>query len=191
MKLTPTKVAIVLGTAALAAGCGGGGGSPESTPTVPMPVNAAPTISSIASQTIDEGGATNVLAFTISVSSSNGSLVQADGLEMTGTGSNRALTIFPAEEQSGASTITISVRDSGGATSSSKFELTVAPLLRAQFSEWFRGTVLPNDPTGDPVGEPAEGGQALPQVQDINRIRIRDDAASFDDLIPPEEPDEA
>jgi hypothetical protein len=203
MKLTPTKVAIVLGTAALAAGCGGGGGSPESTPTVPMPVNAAPTISSIASQTIDEGSATDVLAFTIgdaetapdaltiSVSSSNGSLVQADGLEMTGTGSNRALTIFPAEEQSGASTITISVRDSGGATSSSKFELTVAPLLRAQFSEWFRGTVLPNDPTGDPVGEPAEGGQALPQVQDINRIRIRDDAASFDDLIPPEEPDEA
>ena len=202
MKLTSTKIAVVLGTAALAAGCGGGGGSAESTPTVPMPVNAAPTISSIASQTIDEGGATDVLAFTIgdaetspealtvSVSSSNGSLVQAGDLEMTGSGSNRALTIFPAAEQSGTSTITISVRDGGGATSTSKFDLTVVPLMSAQFSEWFRGTVLPNDPAGDPIGEPAEDGQALPQVRDLNRIRVQDDAVSFDDLIPPEPPDE-
>ena len=120
----------------------------------------------------------------------SGSLVQASDLEMTGSGSNRALTIFPAAEQSGASTITISVRDGGGATSTSKFDLTVVPLLSAQFSEWFRGTVLPNDPTGDPIGEPAEDGQALPQVRDLNRIRVQDDAVSFDDLIPPEPPDE-
>jgi len=207
MKLLSTNIAIVLGTAALAAGCGGGGGSSESTPTQPLTVNAAPTISSIASQTIDEGSATDVLAFTIadaetsadsltvSVSSSNGSLVQASGFEMTGTGGSRALTIFPAAEQSGTSTITIAVRDGGGAVTNGKFELTVTPLLRAEFSGWFRNTVLPRELTANPVGEAAEEGQALPQVEDINRIKVQDDTAGdpayYDDLIPPEVADEA
>lgn len=201
MKLLSTKIAIVLGSAVLAAGCGGGGGSSEPTPT-PVPTNAAPTISSIGKQTIDEGGATDVLAFTIgdaetsadalsvSVTSSNGSIVQSDGIELTGTGSERSLTIFPAAEQSGTTTITVAVRDGGGAVSRSDFELTVAPLLRAQFSGWVRSTVLSRELTANPVGEAVEEGQLLPQVEDINRIRVQDDGASFDDLIPPEEPDE-
>lgn len=205
MKLTSTKIAVVLSSAVLAAGCSGGGGSPEPAPP-PAPVNAAPTISAIADQTIDEGGATDVLAFAIgdaetspdalsvSVSSSNSSVVQADGFELTGTDSSRALMIFPAAEQSGAATITIAVRDAAGAVTSSKFELTVAPLLRAQFSGWFRGTVLPRELAANPVGEAVEEGQPLPQVEDINRIRIQDDTvgdpAAYDDLIPPEDPEE-
>lgn len=201
MKLLSTKLASVLGSAVLAAGCGGGGGSSETTPTA-VPTNAAPTISSIGKQTIDEGGATDVLAFTIgdaetsadalsvSVTSSDGSIVQSDGIELTGTGSDRSLTIFPAGEQSGTTTITVAVRDGGGAVSRSDFELTVAPLLRAQFSEWVRATALPRGRTANPVGEAAEEGQLLPQVEDINRIRVQDDRASFDDLIPPEEPEE-
>ena len=207
MKLKSTKIAIALGSAALAAGCSGGGGSEESMQTPPAAVNSAPTVSSIASQTIDEGGATNALSFTIgdaetsadaltvSVSSSNSSMVPADGIEMTGSGSSRSLTIFPAAEQSGTATITVAVRDGGGATTSSKFDLTVTPLLRAQFSGWFRGTVLPRELNANPVGEAAEEGQALPQVEDINRIKVQDDTAgnpaAYDDLIPPEEPDEA
>ncbi len=203
MKLTSTKIAAVLGSAVLAAGCSGGGGGPEpSSPSTPAAVNAAPTISAIADQSIDEGGATDVLAFaigdaetssdalTVSVSSSNGSVVQADGIELTGTGSDRALMIFPTAEQSGAATITIAVRDAGGAVANSKFELTVAPLLQAQFSGWLRGTVLPRELTANPVGEAVEEGQSLPQVEDINRIKVQDDAASFDDLIPPEDPEE-
>jgi hypothetical protein len=206
MKLTSTKLAIALGTAALAAGCSGGG-SEDSMQTPPAAANSAPTISSIANQTIDESGATGVLAFTIgdaetsadaltvSVSSSNSSMVPADGFEMSGSGSSRSLMIFPAAEQSGAATITIAVRDSGGATTSSKFDLTVTPLLRAQFSGWFRGTVLPRERTDNPVGEAAEEGQPLPQAEDINRIKVEDDTAGdpayYDDLIPPEEPDEA
>lgn len=206
MNLMSTKIALVLGTAVLAAGCGGGGGgSMESTPTTPVTVNAAPTISSIASQSIDEGAATDVLAFTIgdaetsaaaltlSVSSSNGTLVQADGFEMAGSGGSRTLTIYPAAGQSGSSTITIAVRDGGGVTSG-KFELTVTPLLRAQFSGWFRNTVLPRELSANPVGEAAVEGQPLPQVEDINRIRVQDHTAGnpayYDDLIPPEEPDE-
>jgi len=46
MKLTSTKIAIALGTAALAAGCSGGG-SEESMQTPPAAQNVAPTISSI------------------------------------------------------------------------------------------------------------------------------------------------
>ena len=108
---------------------------------------------------------------------------------------NAELMIFPAAEQSGTATITIAVRDAGGAVTNSEFELTVTPLLRAQFSGWFRGTVLPRELTSNPVGEPVEEGQPLPQVEDINRIRIEDDTArnpaAYDDLIPTEEPEEA
>jgi hypothetical protein len=200
MKLLSTKIAIVLGSAVLAAGCGGGGSSGPTPP--PVPTNAAPTISAIGKQTIDEGGATDVLGFTIgdaetsadalsvAVTSSNGGIVQSDGIELTGTGSERSLTIFPAAEQSGTTTITVAVRDGGGAVSRSDFELTVAPLLSAQFSEWVRATALPRELAANPVGESLEDGQLLPQVEDINRIRVEDDRASFDDLIPPEEPEE-
>jgi hypothetical protein len=199
MKLLSTKIAIVLGSAVLAAGCGGGGGSSEPTPT-PVPTNAAPSVSAIGKQTISEDGATDALAFTIgdaetspdaldvSVTSSNPGIVPADGIELAGTGSDRSLTIFPAAEQSGTATITIAVRDAGGAVTRSDFDLEVAPLLRAQFSGWVRTTVLPRQLTANPVGEAAEDGQSLPQVEDINRIKVQDDAASFDDLIPPEEP---
>jgi hypothetical protein len=206
MKLIATKIAFVLGAAALAAGCGGGGGSPEPSPSTPVPVNSAPVISAIANQTIDEGGMTDVLTFTIgdaetspdaltvSVSSSNDSIVQADGFEMTGSGGERALMIFPAADQSGTATITIAVRDAGGAVTNGKFDLTVTPLLSAQFSGWFRNTVLPRALTANPVGEAAEEGQVLPQVENINRLKIQDDTVRdptyYDDLIPPEEPDE-
>lgn len=198
MKLLATKIAIVLGTAVLA-GCGGGGGSAEPTPPT-VPTNAAPSVSAIGKQAIDEGGATDALAFTIgdaetaadalnvSVTSSNGNMVPADAIELSGKGSERSLTIFPAAEQSGTATITIAVRDGGGAVTRSSFDLEVAPLLRAQFSGWVRNTVLPRELTANPVGEAVEDGQALPQIEDINRIRIQDDATSFDDLIPPEEP---
>lgn len=206
MKLTSSKIAIALSSAVLAAGCsGGGGGSAEPTPPT-VPVNAAPTISVIANQTIDEGGATDVLAFTIgdaetspdaltvSMSSSNSSIVPADGFELTGSGSDRALMIFPAVEQSGTATITIAVRDAAGAVTNGKFDLTVTPLLQAQFSGWFRGTVLPRELTANPVGEAAQEGQSLPQVEDINRIKVQDDTAGdptyYDDLIPPEDPEE-
>src|SRR5262245_42119031 len=203
MKLTSTRIAIALGAAALAGCGGGGGGGSEEMRTPPAAANVAPTISAIGNQSIDEGGATDALGFTIndaetaadaltvSVSSSNSGMLPADAFEMTGSGSSRSLMIFPAAEQSGSATITIAVRDGGGAITNSKFDLSVTPLLRAQFSGWLRTTVLPRELSANPVGEAAEDGQSLPQVEDINRIKVQDDAASFDDLIPPEEPDEA
>jgi hypothetical protein len=207
MKLISRNISLVLAAAALAAGCsgGGGGGSEESSP--PPPVNAAPTISSLADQTIDEGTETAPMSFTVrdaetaasaltvSVSSSNGSIVPDSAIELTGSGAARSLMIFPAAEQSGTATITVAVRDGDGAQASSKFELTVTPLLRTQFSGWLRGTVLSRERESNPVGEPAEEGQSLPQIEDINRLKPEDDTAgdpaAYDDLIPLEEPEEA
>ena len=207
MKLISRNISLVLAAAALVAGCGGGGGGGEEEPTPTVPVNAAPTISSFADQTIDEGTETALMSFTVgdaetaagaltvSVSSSNGSIVPDSAIELTGSGAARSLMIFPAVEQSGTATITVAVRDADGAQASSKFELTVSPLLRAQFSGWLRGTVLSRELESNPVGEPAEEGQSLPQIEDINRLKPEDDTAgdpaAYDDLIPVEEPEEA
>lgn len=208
MKLISRNISLALAAAALVTGCsgGGGGGGEESTPSA-QPVNAAPTISSFAAQMIDEGTQTTPMSFTVgdaetradaltvSVSASNGSIVPDSAIELTGSGADRSLMIFPAAEQSGTATITVAVRDADGAQTSSKFELTVTPLLRAQFSGWVRGTVLSRELESNPVGEPAEEGQSLPQIEDINRIKPEDDTAgdpaAFDDLIPLEEPEEA
>lgn len=205
MKLISRNISLALAAAALVTGCSGGGGE-ESTPSA-QPVNAAPTISSFAAQMIDEGTQTTPMSFTVgdaetradaltvSVSASNSSIVPDSAIELTGSGADRSLMIFPAAEQSGTATITVAVRDADGAQTSSKFELTVTPLLRAQFSGWVRGTVLSRELESNPVGEPAEEGQSLPQIEDINRIKPEDDTAgdpaAFDDLIPLEEPEEA
>ena len=207
MKLISRNISLALAAAALVAGCSGGGGGEEESSSPTLPVNAAPTISSFADQTIDEGTETTPMSFTIgdaetaagaltvSVSSSNGSIVPDSAIELTGSGAARTLMIFPAAEQSGTATITVAVRDAGGAQASSKFELTVAPLLRAQFSGWLRGTVLSRELESNPVGETAEEGQSLPQIEDINRLKPEDDTAAdpaaYDDLIPVEEPEEA
>lgn len=203
MKLTSTKITLVLSAAVLTAGCGGGSGGGSEPPA--GPANAAPTISEFASQTIEEGTETGALAFTIddaetpaeslsvSVSSSDPNLAPDDGIEVTGSGAKRAVAVFPAAERSGVATITVLVRDAGGAQASSSFELNVRPLLRAEFSGWLRGTVLPREPNSNPVGEPAEDGQPLPQIEDLRRIKIQDDTASdpaaYDDLIPPQQPE--
>jgi hypothetical protein len=207
MKLISRNISLALAAAALVAGCSGGGGGGEEEPTPTVPVNAAPTISAFADQTIDEGTETAPMSFTVgdaetaagaltvSVSSSNGSIVPDSAIELTGSGAARSLMIFPAVEQSGTATITVAVRDADGAQASSKFELTVSPLLRAQFSGWLRGTVLSRELESNPVGEPAEEGQSLPQIEDINRLKPEDDTAgdpaAYDDLIPVEEPEEA
>lgn len=205
MKLTSRNISLALAAAALAAGCSGGGGGEES-PSA-RPVNAAPTISAFADQTIDEGTATAPMSFTVgdaetasealtvSVSTSNSSVVPDSAIELIGSGATRSLMIFPAAEQSGSATITVAVRDADGTQTTGKFELTVTPLLRAQFSGWVRGTVLSRELESNPVGEPAEEGQPLPQIEDINRLKPQDDTAgdpaAFDDLIPLEEPVEA
>jgi formylglycine-generating enzyme required for sulfatase activity len=100
------------------------------------PSNTAPTISDIATQTINEGGNTGALAFTIgdaqtavgslsvSGSSSNTTLVPNANIVFSGSGANRTVTVAPASGQSGTATITVTVSD-GSLSASDTFVLTV------------------------------------------------------------------
>jgi hypothetical protein len=99
-------------------------------------VNAVPTISDIADQTVNEDGNTGALAFTIgdfettaasltvTRSSSNTTLVPTANIVLGGSGASRTVTVTPAANQSGSATITVTVSD-GTATVSDTFNLTV------------------------------------------------------------------
>jgi len=101
-----------------------------------LAANTAPTISGIANQTVDEDAPTAALAFmigdaetaaenlSVSVSSSNAALVPAANLVLGGSGANRTLTVTPAANQNGTTTITLTVSD-GALTASSAFVLNV------------------------------------------------------------------
>src|SRR5213075_1752385 len=103
-------------------------------------VNDLPTITYIVNQTVDEDTATAALAFTIgdvetaatalsvTTSSSNLTLVPAANIVLGGTGASRTVTVSPAANQSGAATITVTVKDASGGTASDSFLLTVTPV---------------------------------------------------------------
>jgi len=108
-----------------------------------VPINDLPLISAISDRTINENTAT-AIAFTVqdvetpasslmvSGSSSNPTLVPSANLAFGGSGTNRALTVIPAPDQSGTTTITIVAQDGDGGTASSSFSLTVGalPMIR-------------------------------------------------------------
>lgn len=99
---------------------------------------ASPTITPVSPQTIDEDTATGAIAFTVgdpdtpagslavSATSSNTALVPntSPALALAGTGANRTLTVTPLPNQSGGTTITVTVSD-GARTAFTTFGLTV------------------------------------------------------------------
>ncbi len=99
--------------------------------------NSAPTISTIAAQTLTEDATTAALAFTIgdaqtaaesltiAKSCSNVSLVPSGNIVLGGSGANRTVTITPTANQSGTATIALTVTDGDGATASTSFTVTV------------------------------------------------------------------
>jgi len=104
----------------------------RSQPSVP------PVISGIPNQSIVEDTSTGPIPFTVQdnetfpenlllfVTSSNTNLVDAANIELGGAGSNRTLTITPAANQHGETTITVAVNDGYSGTNIS-FVLTVTP----------------------------------------------------------------
>jgi VCBS repeat-containing protein len=107
------------------------------------PVNDAPSISNIVDRTIDANTNSGAIPFTIadddlngvtlSATSSNTTLVPLANLAFGGTGSNRTLTVTPAANQGGSSTITVKVTDAGGLTATDAFVLTVRPPILYTF----------------------------------------------------------
>ncbi|GIK36958.1 MAG: hypothetical protein BroJett011_07910 [Chloroflexota bacterium] len=101
-------------------------------------VNDSPTISDFINQEIEENSVLGPLSFTISdietaaddlvVSgdSSNTLLVPNENISLAGTGLTRTVTISPALNQTGSTTITLRV-DDGEGTASTSFLLTVSP----------------------------------------------------------------
>jgi Bacterial Ig domain len=99
-------------------------------------VNDVPTISDTGNLTIVKNTATNVLAFTISDvettagsltvtrASSNLTLVPLVNVVLAGSGASRTVTITPAANQTGTSTITLTVSD-GTASANDTFVLNV------------------------------------------------------------------
>jgi choice-of-anchor C domain-containing protein len=99
-------------------------------------VNQAPTLTNLTNRSIPEDGTTGAIAFTIGDaessagsltlkrSSSNTTLVPNANIVWGGSGANRTVTVTPAANQSGTSTITVTV-DDGELTTSNSFVLTV------------------------------------------------------------------
>jgi len=99
--------------------------------------NIPPTISSIAPQSINEDTSTGLIAFTVgdletaatnllvSGNSSNTNLVPNANILFGGAGSNRTVTLVPAADQFGSTTITVTVVDGVGSSNSTAFTLTV------------------------------------------------------------------
>src|SRR5262245_19112777 len=101
--------------------------------------NTAPTITSIADQTVNEDATTAVLSFTVgdaetaagsllvSATSSNPVLVPTANILFGGSGAARTVKVTPAANQSGTTTITVTVSD-GQLSASTAFQVAVTPV---------------------------------------------------------------
>ena len=100
--------------------------------------NDLPTISTIATQTIQEDSSTEALNFsvgdletnpenlTVTAASSNSTLIPKDNIQIEGQGANRTISITPAPDEFGSATISVTVND-GLDQVSQTFEITVTP----------------------------------------------------------------
>lgn len=97
----------------------------------PVQTNTPPTISTISSQTLKENSASAPISFTVgdlesaagslavSAASSNPTLLPQGGLVLSGTGAIRTLTLTPATNQFGTTTVTLTVSDGVNQTKTS------------------------------------------------------------------------
>jgi hypothetical protein len=123
----------LLASAAMVTGCGGGGGRSGA---APAPKDAAPTVSAIAAQTINQDTSTPALAFTINddggvsnlkvlLSSDTSTLFPPYGLVLGGSGGSRTITVTPAEDATGTANVSVTAMDAQGNVTSSIFPVTV------------------------------------------------------------------
>lgn len=128
---------MVLSVAALTGGCGGGGSGNS-----PSSQNAAPTLSAIPAQTIDQDTSTAALPFTIAddggingvtlaISSNDPTIVAPSGIVLGGSGASRTITITPLEDATGQVSVGITATDAQGLPSSLNIAVNVRAVQRS------------------------------------------------------------
>jgi hypothetical protein len=179
-KLYP--LALLAAATLVAAGCSRNDDR-DDTPT--PPVNAAPTISSITDQSVNQDTVVGPLTFNVSdaesaadaltvvVSADATSVIPPDGLVLAGTGATRTLTVTPFEAATGATSIAVLVRDPQGLSSTSTFRVTFNTR-----SASIRDTTIA-------TFAKAENGEATP-VSGFTFTQDADDPATFAALLPVE-----
>ena len=138
--ITPALNQLGTATITLTVGDGTGGTAADSFVLTVTAVNDLPTISDTTDKTTNEDTATPALAVTIgdaetpaasltfSASSSNPTLVPTGNIVFGGSGANRTVTLIPAPDQPGTTTITLTVTDGNGGSANDTFVLTVIPV---------------------------------------------------------------
>ena len=122
------------------AACGGGGGGMSGSSSMPPPAlsNTAPAVSNLgANQAVLQDSVSDPIPFSVSdketsaadlkvtLQSSDPSLISTDDIDLAGSGSARTLVLRPKPGAAGSATVTISVADAAGMTSSQSFSLQV------------------------------------------------------------------
>jgi hypothetical protein len=118
------------------------------------PVNDLPTISDVTGQTTLVNIPLSPIPFTIgdvetaagsltmSGTSSNTTLLPNSGIVFSGSGANRTVRLLPAANQTGTTTVTLTVQDANGGTRSDSFTLWVQPLIDPLFDDGFESGTL-------------------------------------------------
>ena len=119
--------------------------------TISAPTNTAPTITSIAAQTIGAGSATNSLNFTVgdaetadgsltvTATSTNPTLAPIANIVFSGTGASRSVVVTPVAGQTGSSTMMLTVSD-GALSSVTEFTLNVVAAPKVETIVFGDGT---------------------------------------------------
>jgi hypothetical protein len=168
--------------AALSAGllmaCGGGGYNAP-----PAPAAQAPTIAGLADQSLPQDTTTPVLSFqvndadsgagnvVVTATSSDPSIIPAEGVVLGGSGADRTLQITPAAEAFGTATITILATDPDGLAAQQAVRVTVNGVFvsfTTTVNDWFA--------LGENADEPLLSGFTFTQDAD-------DNPAAFDALL--------
>jgi surface-anchored protein len=130
--------------------------------------NTPPTISDVPDQSTNEDTPTGAISFTVgdtqsaladlvvTAVSSNQALVPEGNIVLGGSGANRTVTLTPVANKFGTTTITLTVRDTGGLTATDTFLLTVnsvndPPTADDQSLTTPQETPLPITLTGDDI----------------------------------------
>ncbi len=137
-----------------------------------QPVNAAPTVSALANQTISHGGTTGAIPFTIADadteagalslfrSSSNTRLVPDADIVLGGSGANRTVTVTPLPGQLGSTTVTLTVSD-GQLTATRSFVVTVTATALETWRFAHFGTLLAVGDAADDADPDGDGATNL------------------------------